>query len=127
MSVEHNKTIVRGYLQEVVSEGNVTAIDHYVSYEPGKQFMMEVSSWIRTVFPDFHLTIEDQIGEGDKVVTRVIFRGTHQGEFREIAPTGKEVVWQGILIDRIADAKVVEMWHEMDRLGLQDQIGTALW
>lgn len=127
MSVEHNKTIVRGYLQEVVSEGNVTAIDHYVSYEPGKQFMMEVSSWIRTVFPDFHLTIEDQIGEGDKVVTRVTFRGTHQGEFREIAPTGKEVVWQGILIDRIADAKVVEMWHETDRLGLQDQIGTALW
>src|SRR5262249_59810614 len=73
---------------------------------------------MRGAFPDFRLTIEDQIAEGDKVVTRVTFSGTHSGEFRGIAPTGKQVKYSGIAIDRIVDGKVVEMWHVAETLGL---------
>ena len=80
---------------------------------------------IRSAFPDLHVTIEDQIAEGDKVVTRVTFRGTHQGEFSGIAPTGKRVEYSGIAIDRIANGKVVEMWHISNMAGLLLQIGAT--
>ena len=78
---------------------------------------------MRSAFPDHHLTILDQIAEGDKVVTRVTFHGTHQGPFNGIAATGKQVEWSGIAMDRIADGKVVEMWHVQNTAGLMQQIG----
>jgi predicted ester cyclase len=69
--------------------------------------------------------VEDQIAEGDKVVTRVTFHGTHQGQFNGIAPTGKQVKWSGIAMDRIADGKVVEMWHVQNTTGLLQQLGAV--
>ena len=125
MSLDTNKTIARAYLTHVIGEGNFSIIDDYVAYEPGKQFAIEMITWLRTVFPDLRITIEDQIAEGDKVVTRMTFHGTHRGECFGIAPTGQKVTWQGIAIDRIADDKVVEMWHEMDRWGMREQLGAA--
>jgi len=80
---------------------------------------------MRGAFPDFHLTIEDQIAEGNKVITRVTFRGTHQGDYRGIAPTGKQIKYSGIAIDRIVDGKVVEMWHVADTCGMLQQIGVT--
>jgi predicted ester cyclase len=53
--------------------------------------------------------VEDQIAEGDKVVTRVTFHRTHRGQFDGIAPTRKQVKWLGTAMDRIADGKVIEM------------------
>jgi predicted ester cyclase len=80
---------------------------------------------IRSAFPSHHLSVEDQIAEGDKVVTRVTFHGTHQGQFNGIAPTGKQVKWSGIAMDRIADGKVVEMWHVQNTTGLLQQLGAV--
>jgi len=79
----------------------------------------------RRAFPDFHLIIRDQIAEGDKVVTRVTFHGTHQGQFNGIAATGRQVTWPGMAMDRIANGKVVEMWHVQSTAGLLQQIGGA--
>lgn len=62
-------------------------------------------SAIRSAFPDPHVTIEDQIAEQDRVVTRVTFRGTHPGEFSGVAATGRVVTYSGIAIDRIANGK----------------------
>lgn len=76
-------------------------------------------------FPDFHLIIRDQIAEADKVVTRVTFHGTHQGQFNGIAATGRQVTWSGMAMDRIANGKVVEMWHVQSTAGLLQQIGAA--
>lgn len=60
------------------------------------------------------------------MVTRVMFSGTHSGEFGGIAPTGKRVKYSGIAIDRIADGKVVESWHVAETLSLFQQIGARL-
>src|SRR5919201_1870550 len=118
MTLEHNKAIVRGYMMsEALSKGNVAALQRYFSddvvFNNSRDIAQELARVraLRRAFPDLQVTIEDQIAEGDKVVTRVTFRGTHHGEFGGIAPTGKRVEYSGIAIDRIADGKVVEMWH----------------
>lgn len=129
IKLEQNKAIVRGYMNEVLNKGNVAAFDTYFSEDvvfnnsKGVKQQLAGMQSIRSAFPDFHLIIEDQIAEGDKVVTRVTFQGTHRGEFRGIAPTGKQIKYSGIAIDRIVERKVVEMWHVADQLTLLQQVG----
>jgi steroid delta-isomerase-like uncharacterized protein len=90
--------------------------------EDVKRFMGE----FREAFPDFHSTIEDQIAEGDKVVTRWTMSGIHQGEFRGIAPTGKQITVTGIGIFRFSDeGKVIESWDNFDQLGMMRQLGVV--
>jgi predicted ester cyclase len=108
---EKNKAIFRRYVEEVTNERNLELadeiFDRYLAHQPNgsvlergpedvKRFMRE----FHAAFPDFHATIEDQIAEGDKVMTRYRWRGTHQGEFRGIAPTGEELQINGIGIFR---------------------------
>ena len=76
-----------------------------------------------TAFPDLHFTVEDLIAEGDKVVARLTVRGTQQGAFMGIPPTGKHVTVTGIDINRLAGGKSVEHWLNMDTLGLLQQLG----
>ena len=78
---------------------------------------------LRSGFPDFQATIEDLFAEGDKVVLRFTFHGTHQGEFMGVAPTGKQVTMTGVEIFRIGDGKIVELWGQEDVLGMMQQIG----
>jgi steroid delta-isomerase-like uncharacterized protein len=118
MDLEQNKAIVRGYLDEIVNRRNLTAFDSFFSedvvFHDVRNFTTHHPAFmlaIQSAFPDLHLTIGDQIAEGDKVVTRVTFHGTHQGPFNGIAATGKRLEWAGVAIDRIADGKIVEMWH----------------
>ena len=130
MKLEQNKAIVRDYLNEIVNKGNMSAFDTFFSEDVAfnetrgfrEQYPARMQA-IRGAFPDHHLTIRDQIAEGDKVVTRVTFRGTHNGPFNGIPATGKQVEWSGIAMDRIADGKVVEMWHVQNTAGLMQQIG----
>jgi predicted ester cyclase len=77
----------------------------------------------RAAFPDFRATILDQVAEGDKVVTRKVFTGTHLGAFQGIEPTGREVEIHVIDIVRVADGRIVEHWNCVDRLGLLAQLG----
>jgi len=74
-------------------------------------------------FPDGRWTIKDQISEEDKVCTRWAFAGTHQGMFKGIPATGKQLHYSGISIDRFADGKIVEEWEEWDTLGVLHQLG----
>ncbi len=131
MTLEQNKAIVRGYLIDIVNKGDMAAFDRYFSadvvFNETKGLEQQVARIraIRSAFPDHHLTIEDQIAEGDRVVTRVTFQGTHQAEFSGAAPTGKHVRYSGIAIDRIASGKIVEMWHLANMAGLLQQIGAT--
>ena len=133
---EENKAIFRRYVEEVGNEGNLDLVDEifadYVSHQPDgsvlergpedvKRFMGE----FRSAFPDFHTTIEDQIAEDDRVATRWTMRGTHEGEFRGIAPTGKQMTVTGIGIFRFSDGKVVESWDNFDQLGMMQQLGAV--
>jgi steroid delta-isomerase-like uncharacterized protein len=76
-------------------------------------------------FPDLNVTVEDEIAEGDKVVTRWTIRGTHKGDLEGMAPTGKQIVLQGITIHRIEGDKIVEEWERYDNLGLMQQLGVV--
>ena len=78
---------------------------------------------VLSAFPDYHSTVEDQIAEGDEVVTRFSSQGTHQGEFLGIAPTGNRVRVTGIDIARVEEGKIVESWSEADMLGMMTQLG----
>jgi len=71
-----------------------------------------------------HITVEDQIAEGDKVVTRWAARGTHQGELIGMPPSSNQVTTKGITIDCFSDGKVVETWDNYDALGMMQQVGT---
>jgi predicted ester cyclase len=119
MSTEENKAVVRREIEEVFNHtGNLDAGDEiydpdYVGHDP-------TTGEIRGV----EATIEDQIAEGDKVVTRFTARGTHQGETEAFGPpTGNRIEVTGITIERFAEGKVVEDWTNFDALGLMQQLG----
>ena len=133
MSTEDNKALVQRGIEEVWNQKNLAVLDEiasrdYVSHNPAmtthglEQYKQLVSMYF-SAFPDLHFTIEDQIAEGDKVVSRFSARGTHQGAFMGIPPTGKQGFVTGIGIDRFANGKIVEGWFNSDDLGLLQQLG----
>lgn len=79
----------------------------------------------RAAFPDVQGTLEDVVTEGDRVVVRWTEKGTHQGEYVGRAATGKAMQWTGISIYRLTAGKIVEMWVQMDHLGLLQQLGVV--
>ena len=130
--LEANKALVRGYLSEVANDGNLAAAPRYfapdVSFNGSKDLRPFVAfrQALRSAFPDHRLSIVDQVAEGDRVVTRVRFEATHLQPYAGIAPTGRRLVYAGVAIDRIADGKVVEMWHMANPLGLPEQLKALL-
>lgn len=88
----------------------------------GEAFRRFVTSSL-AAFPDARWTVEDQLAEGDKVVTRWSLTATHKKEFMGIAPTGKRITTTGITVDRIVGGKVVEETEEWDALGMMRQLG----
>jgi len=130
---EQNKAIARR-TYELFNAHNLDALDEVVApnivdrnpspgQAPGLEGVKQFFSMLYTAFPDFHITVEDLIAEGDKVVARVRVNSTHQGEFMGIPPTGKPVTQTGIDILRLAGGKAVERWGEFDTFGLMQQLG----
>jgi predicted ester cyclase len=74
-------------------------------------------------FPDLHVVIHDQVAEGDRVVTRKTFHGTHQGDLIGIPATGRSVAFDVIDILRVQNGKITDHWNVVDQLGLMHQIG----
>ncbi|MDQ5827705.1 MAG: ester cyclase [Chloroflexota bacterium] len=134
MSAEKNKALVRRFVDEVQSAGNIDAIDEICSPEfvnhsapPGVpsncEGVKQLTAMFRQAFPDSYFTVEDMIAEGDKVATRKTFHGTHQDTFMGIPPTGQRVSIGLIDIVRVVDGKVVEHWSMGDNLGLMQHLG----
>jgi predicted ester cyclase len=90
-----------------------------MSMEQSKQ----IDAVFFTSFPDVTATIKVMVAEGDKVAFQVTWRGTHQGEFMSIAPTGNKIEMTNTDIFRIAAGKVAEGWATMDNLSLMQQLG----
>ena len=140
MSTQANRTIVHRVLEEFWQSygGNVAVIDElfatdYVNHdlskppvrgiEEFKKWAIAVrNSWL-TGFPDYRITIEDLVAEGDKVAKRWTFRGTHTGEFMGIPSTGKQVKMTAVTIYCFAGGKVQEIYWNYDALGLMQQLG----
>ena len=134
MSAEENKALVRRFVSEVQSRGNIDALDEMCSPDfvnrsspPGVptncEGVKQLTAMFRQAFPDSYFTIEDMMAEEDKVATRKTFHGTHKGEFMGIPPTGQQVSMGLIDIVRIAEGRVVEHWAVGDNLGMMQQLG----
>jgi predicted ester cyclase len=138
MSAQENKEKARRLLEEAFGQGKTELVDevlnpHFVCYDPnseageirGAQTIKGEIEYFRTAVPDLTYTVEDQVAEGDKVVSRYRVSGTHQGEFFGVGGTGKPVEFTGIQIDRFDEesGKMVEEWPEYDLLGAMRQIG----
>ncbi len=133
MSTEQNKAIVRRVFDEIVSKGNLSVADEllaadYVNHDfpaptPGAEGFKLVTTMFRTAFPDIVVKLADVLAEGDKVVTRGAFEGTHKGEFMGIPATGKRVSVKYVDIWRLENGKAKENWVQMDLLGLMQQLG----
>jgi predicted ester cyclase len=134
VSAEDNKALVRRFVDEVQSGGNIDLIDEvcspgFVNHSapPGipadREGIKIVTAMFRGSFPDSYFTVEDMVAEGDKVVTRKTFHGTHGGDFMGMPPTGRVVSMGLIDIVRVSDGRVVEHWAMGDSLGMMQQLG----
>jgi steroid delta-isomerase-like uncharacterized protein len=134
---EQNKALARRVVDELFVGGNLDLADELVTQdfvghdvaapEPirGPEGLKEQAKGYRDAFPDLGLKIEDQIAEGDRVVTRWTATGTHKGDLFGIAPTGKQTTIAGVTIDRFSGGKIAESWDMWDSLGLMQQLGVV--
>ena len=133
MLTEDNKAFVQRFFEEVINQKNLAALDQFISpnainhtvpsgLPPGPiQFL----SLHLTAFPDVKATVEDLLADGDKVVALVSYRGTQEGPFKDLSPTGKPITLMGINIFRIVNGKMVEHWGLIDRLSALQQLGVV--
>jgi predicted ester cyclase len=125
MSVEENKTLVRREQEELWNHtGNLDAAEELFAPELAEAARQEASDF-RRGFPNVVSTIEDLIAEGDRVAARWSARGTHQGEYVGVPPSGREVEFTGISVYRIEAGRIAESWTVEDELGLMYQIGAV--
>lgn len=134
MSTEQTKAIARRFYEESLNGKNLDIIDElfaetYQAHPPGAPAPLDRAAFkhfnrmFLAGFPDFQITVEDEIAERDRAVLRLTAQGTHQGTFMGIPPTGKHVRWTGISITCVANGKIVEQWGEQDFLSVLHQLG----
>ena len=133
MSLEQNKEIVlkfyEAFDQQDVEQGlklmSTDIVARGLDRNPiqGYDAVMQYGAMMFAAFPDGRHILEEVIAEGDKVVTRGIFKGTHKGKLMGISPTGKQVTFPVIHIDLVENGKIVEHWGQGDIQGLMQQLG----
>jgi predicted ester cyclase len=134
MSAEENKALVRRWFEET-DKGNLDIIDEllppdYLDHNPpipdlprGREGVRQANIVARAAFPDVVHVIEEQVAEGDKVMTRVLTRATFSGEFLGYRPTGEVIEVRGVSVHRIADGRLVEHWAQADMTSFMEQLG----
>jgi len=131
---EQNKAIARRFLDELWNRSNFELVDQLLASDydghsstviRGPEGAMAFVPRLRNAFPDFQFLILDQIAEEDKVATRWVIRGTHEGEFQGVPPSGKQIEMTGIAIFRVANGKLIEGWTNEDVLGMMQQLGAV--
>lgn len=133
--MQSNSNIVRHFITEVLNQGKIESAGEFfwedmVEQVPlpgqatGLSGLQDVLRGMRAAFPDMHWIVEEQIAEGDKVMTRFEWTGTHQAEFFGVPATGRPVRVWGVVIDRLESGKIKDTRIIMDSLGLLMQLGT---
>jgi steroid delta-isomerase-like uncharacterized protein len=133
MSTEQNKATARRF-QEQFNDRNWDGCRSLLdancrSYQPGAPGPLNndqftgVGQLFASAFPDLNVTIHDQVAEGDKVVTRMSFVGTHQNDFQGVPATGKAINLEGYILDRFIDGKIVEHRAMFDTMTMMQQLG----
>ena len=128
---EAHKALVQQFVDEFWNRGQMAAADELMTpdaviHEPvagSPEDLKGVATMVRSAFPDWHSTVEEMLVEGDRIVERWTGRGTHQGEFQGIAPTGKSVAVPGVVFYRISGGKIAEFRGRFDQMSLMQQLG----
>ena len=138
MALRNIRLLCRGFLQKMVNEGNLALAPAFIAadsvhhelgeemppeYRSGPGAMADFVKLYRRAFPDLHVKIEDEVIEGNRVVTRFRFQGTQTGPLMGIAASGQQVSVEGIRIDKVENGKIAESWMQWDLLLLLEQIG----
>lgn len=134
MLAEQSKAVIRRAYEEIWNQRNVEVVDEIVAEDflnyaappdrqRGRQGLKEVVRMFESAFPDFRYEVEDVIAEGEKVVVRDVFRGTHEGDFLGIPATGNRVTMEAIHIYRLSGGRLAEHWVARDDLGMMRQLG----
>ena len=131
---QDNASIVRGFVEEVITNGNFEAAAHYVWEDVVEQVplpgqgsgldgLKDILRAMRSGFPDIVFSIQEQVAEHDKVASRFEWTGTHNGEFLGIPATGRPVRVWGVVIDRLEDGRIKDTRIIMDTFGMMAQLG----
>jgi steroid delta-isomerase-like uncharacterized protein len=137
MATEANKAKLRRIYQECFNQGNLATADELVAPDSrdtspgippgvpttGPDTLKSIVSQLRSAFPDLQVTIDEMIAEGDMVVARTTWTGTHRGNFQGIQPTGKQVNWSSVDIVHLRGGQFVSHFGLQDGLGLLQQVG----
>ena len=132
--MQTNSNIVRHFVTEVLNQGKIESAGEFFWEDmveqvplpgqgPGLRGLQDVLRGMRAAFPDMHWTVEEQIAEGDKVMTRFEWTGTHKAQFFGVPATGRPVRVWGVVIDRFEGGKIKDTRIIMDALGLMMQLG----
>ena len=136
MSTEENKARARRFVEEIINKGNMAVApelvaedfverDPFPGQEQGRQGLIDVIAMMRTAFPDLEWTIEELVAEGDTLASYNVWRGTHQGVFLGIPPTGKRVTVPCMIFDYFVAGKLQESRLLMNTMSLMQQLGVA--
>ena len=131
---QDNASIVRGFVDEVITNGNIEAAAHYVWEDvveqvplpgqgPGLDGLKDILRAMRSGFPDIVFSIQEQVAEHDRVASRFEWTRTHNGEFLGIPATGRPVRVWGVVIDRLEDGRIKDTRIIMDTFGMMAQLG----
>jgi steroid delta-isomerase-like uncharacterized protein len=131
---EDNRSIVRRFIEETINQGQIDAATRFVWEDvveqvpfpgqgPGVEGLKDVLRGMRNAFPDLHFSVEEQIAEGDKVLTRFEWTGTHRGDFLGVPATGRSAKVWGMVIDKFQSGRIKETRIIMDIFGLMMQLG----
>jgi steroid delta-isomerase-like uncharacterized protein len=136
MQSQDPKGLVRRYFEQIWDQGNLDVVDQlfspdFVRHGPalegseirGLEGLKQLVRMYRGSFPDLKVPIDDQVAEGNLVVTRWTAHGSHKGELMGAAPTGKTADVPGVLIDRVAGGKIAEEWASYDALNMLQTLG----
>jgi len=135
MSTETNKALVRRWVEEGWNAGDIAVVDalyapNVVQHDPSSPVPVTSSAALKgyvssflTAFPGLHFTIDDPLAEGDKVLWRFTSQATHTGPLMNIPPTGKRATVTGMVLFRVANGKIAEVWVNFDTLGMLQAIG----
>jgi len=124
MAIQENKNVVVRLIEEVWNAGHLDALPALWA-EESREEVLTTRDVLTAAFPDLHIEIDDLIAEDDQVVARLTFSGTHRGEFRGIAPTGRAITFSAIRIYRLAGGEITGSWAVQDALGLISQLKAA--
>jgi steroid delta-isomerase-like uncharacterized protein len=133
-TTERNKVVIGKFLEEVINQNRMDladdlVVEDFVELDPlpgqrqGREGLKGVLAMMQAAFPDIHWAVEEMVAEGDTVVTRFTWTGTHRGVFLGVPATGRNVSVKGVVIDQLADGKMSKSRILMDSLGMMQQLG----